>query len=205
MSDESSKGQDPSKDIVEGFDLPQGEPTPPPASEEPTESGLLPAAFEPHVKRAEQKPSVVGKLIALVIIPALAVIGILLMPYLKSQSMDKFKGECKTTAEKFLAGLSDDTEDSVPAAYNLLHQDLQAELAAETVTEQYAAAARSLGKFRSLESIRWEEGPAGTASRSFRALAQFEKGTSPVWFRFARVTSDSVTAVKIAEYRFGAK
>jgi hypothetical protein len=49
------------------------------------------------------------------------------------------------------------------------------------------------------------EGRDATASRSFKALAQFQNGTFPVWLAFVRVTSDGVTVVKIAGYKFGAK
>jgi len=209
MSDETKKDRDPSRDIVEGFDLPQQESTAPEAPGEPAklveETGQPSATGRPRVAATGKKPSVMGKLVALVIIPILAVIAILLMPYVKSRPVDKYKEECQAAAEKFLKGLSDDTEESVPEAYHLLHQDVQASLAAEVVTEQYAQAARGLGKFKGIESIRWDEGAGGTASRSFRALARFEGGTFPMWFRFARVTSDGVTVVKIAEYKFGAK
>jgi hypothetical protein len=209
MSDERDQAENRSKDIVESFDLPQGEPTPPSGLASPAkpgqETGPPSAVPEPHVGEAEKKPSVTGKLVALVIIPVLAVIGIIVMRSVKSRPVDEYRAECKATAEKFLKGLSDDTEESVPAAYHMLHQDLQTELAAEAVTEQYAEATHALGKFKTLESIRWDESTGGTASRSFRALAQFEGGTFPMWFRFARVTSDGGTVVKIAGYKFGAK
>ncbi|KPK98345.1 MAG: hypothetical protein AMK75_07070, partial [Planctomycetes bacterium SM23_65] len=78
--------------------------------------------------------------------------------------------------------------------------------ATETVVEEYVQAAKGLGKFKRLGSIRWDQAEDGQASRSFRSLAQFEGGGQlPVWFKFARITADDKTEVKISAYKFGAK
>lgn len=185
-------------DVAEGFDLPE-EDADDEAEEEPTD-------YEPHVKQAEKPSSVMGKLVALIVIPLVAVVGIIALRAVRRQPFIEYKAECIATAQKFLKGLSDDTAESVPKAYRLLHRDLRDRRATETVVEEYVQAAKGLGKFKRLGSIRWDQVEGGQASRSFRSLAQFEGGGQlPVWFKFARITADDKTEVKISAYKFGAK
>jgi len=195
-------------ETVGDFDLPEGEATPAPAPEDVREIEQAVAGtdrFEPHVRQAEKPQSVTGKLIALIIIPVVAVAAIIGMRALKQQPFVQYKAECIAVAQKFLKGLSDDTASSVPKAYGMLHRDLRERLAAEAVMEAYAEATNGLGKFKRLGSVRWDGTQAGEASRSFRSLAQFEGGEQlPVWFSFARITSEGGTEIQISAYRFGA-
>ena len=203
MTDENRKAEDESQDVVEGFDLPDSEPVPPPQSALTAEGGppaAPPLVFEPHVRAAEKTSSILPKLVALIVIPLAAVIVLVLIRHGKMQRGVEYQRDCATTAEKFLKGLSDDTAESVPAAYNLLHKDLRRDRAAEFVTEEYAKATARLGKFKGLKDIRWDEAPPGQASTSFTALAEFEGEPFPVWFRFWGLSD-----VRISDYRFGTK
>ncbi len=198
MTEEREPPPEPSDEIAEGFDLPEDD-SADTAEEEPT-------AYEPHVKQAERPQSVVGKLVALIVIPLVAIVGIVAFRAVKRQPFIQYKAECIATAQKFLKGLSDDTAESVPKAYRMLHRDLRDRLATETVVEEYTAAAEGLGRFKRLGSVRWDEGAPQRASRSFRSLAQFDGGGQlPVWFKFARITADDKTEVKISAYKFGVK
>lgn len=221
MTDENKQPDD----VAEGFDLPDIELTPPPEDKSPGgaegfnlpddepagQTDEEPGLFEPHVKQAEKPASVRGKLIALTAVPVVAILVIIGINTGRQKPWLAYKQECAAVAKEFLKGLSDDTEKSVPAAYNLLHRDLRRRLATETVVNEYAEATKGLGKFKGLGSVRWDEGGPGVALRSFRSLAQFEGGgQSPVRFRFARVTvkqkdGKKVTEVKISAYKFGAK
>ena len=182
-------------DVAEGFDLPE-EDADDTAEEEPTE-------YEPHVKHAERPASVMGKLVALLAIPLVALVGIIALRAVRRQPFIKYKAECIAAAQKFLKGLSDDTAESVPKAYRMLHRDVRDRLATETVVEEYTQAAKGLKR---LGSVRWDEDAGGQTSRSFRSLSQFEGGGQlPVWFKFARVTSGDKTEVKVSAYKFGTR
>lgn len=211
MTEDDRPSEDQSKDVVEGFDLPDAELTPPPeglrSAEVPqaAEGAAAPALFEPHVQRAEHPPSVLPKLVALMVIPVIALGVILYLRHKGKQTLIDYKGECVETASKFLKGLSQDTAESVPAAYNLLHRELRATRATEFVMAEFEKATKGLGRFQSLGRARWEETAAKHASTSFSALARFEGGQYPVWFRFVRVTSGPKTVIQISDYKFGAR
>ena len=197
-----------SPDTAGGFDLPEGEATPAPAPEDVADIEQAVTGrdtFEPHVRQAERPQSVTGKIVALIVIPLVAVVGIFVVRAMKRQPVTEYKGECITTALKFLKGLSDDTATSVPKAYGMLYRDLRERVATEVVMEDYAEKTKGLGKFQRLGSVRWDETAAGVASSSFRSLAQFEAGEQlPVWFKFARVSSKDKTEIQISAYKFGA-
>jgi len=117
-------------DIVEGFDLPQGEPVPPPELDATARGGV---PLEPHVTEAEKRPSVTGKIVALVLIPLTAVVALIAFRALRQQPVVEYRYDCIVTAEEFLKGLSEDSEESVPAAYGRLHRTLRDRAASETV------------------------------------------------------------------------
>ena len=204
MSEEKER-----KDIPEGFDLPENEPTPPPeepgAAGEPMELPVEGAPVAPRPAKEGKRPSVLGKFIALIVIPIIA-IPILICVYIeRTKPLTEYQAQCVGTAQNFLKGLSDDTEESVPAAYNMLSPALRGKLPTERITGDYAEAASGLGKFRKLASPDWMPAPEGEAARAFEAKADFEKGRAPVFFHFMRVMTDNGPRVLIDRYRLGAK
>ncbi len=224
MTDKNEKP----KDVVEGFDLPEGEATPPPPGTGPTaspqdfdlpEESVTPPPFvsavgepqgiEPHVKAEEargKKPeSVTGKLIALVAIPIIAIVAIFLVRQSGRQPWLEYQADCKKTAEAFLKGMSEGSDESVPAAYNLLHTNLRRSKDVETVEGDFTKVADELGAFASLGEPDWDSAPRGQAPQSFKATAHFAKGECPVWFEFARIASGGKTETRISDYKLGGK
>ncbi len=190
---------------LEGFDMPEDTVVPPPFVSAVGE----PAGIEPHVKseeaRGAKKESVLGKVIALVAIPVIALVAFLILRQQRQQPWLEYQADCKQTATAFLKGMSDDTEDSLPAAYNLLHRDLRAGKDVESVQDDYRAATAGVGRFTSLDEPTWDKAAAEEASKSFRAIARFENGPVGVWFKFARVKTGDTIEVRITEYKLGMK
>lgn len=219
MTDDKQKPND----VVDGFDLPGGEPTPPPegapaakavdgfdlpadtAVPPPFTSAVgQPAGVEPHVRKEERrkKESVTGKLIALVGIPLVAILAIVLLREMRRQPLMAYEAECVKTAETFLKALSDSTEESVPAAVKLLRDDVQRTRDSETVTKDYELAAGN-AKFKSLSGVTWDPAVAEVAASSFSAVVQIESGSFSAWFDFSLVKSGEGTAPRITNYMLG--
>jgi hypothetical protein len=183
------------------FDLPESDVTPPPAA---APAGQ-PQGAEPHVRKAEEaKPasrgSLWGKIIALVVLPAILLTLILVQRHNRQQTWVAYRFECVATAGAFLKGISDGTQDSVPAAYDLLFiekADGTEGPDAEWVEGNYKEAAAGLGAFKSLQNARWKSDGAG----EFTAEAQCEKGAFPVRFAFVRVNG----RMRITGYSLGGK
>ena len=216
------------KDIVSGFDLPENQPTPPPPGTGPTASPSdfdlpedaavappfvsaagQPAGVEPHVRREEargnKQQSIAGKLIALVAIPVIAIVVLLFLRESKQQPWLAYQADCVKTASEFIKGLSDGTDDSVPASYLLLSGPIRESKDVEWVQANYKAAVGTLGAFVSLESPKWDSAVGGQAPQSFGATVKFENGGCSAWFEFIRVKVDGKTEMRISNYRFGAK
>lgn len=219
MTDDKPKPND----IVEGFDLPGGEPTPPPEGEPaakpvdgfdlPADTAVpppftsavgQPAGIEPHVKKEEQrkKESVTAKLIALLGIPLVAILAIVLLREMRRQPLVAYEADCMKTAEMFLKALSDSTEESVPAAVRLLRDDVQRTRDSETVMKDFELAAGN-AKFKSLSDAAWDPAVGDVASSSFCAVVQLEGGSFTAWFDFSRVRSGGGIEPRITNYMLG--
>ena len=223
MTDENKNPKEP-QGVESGFDLPGGDETPPPEGQpkaQPVEGFDLPedsavpapflsavgepAGIEPHVAKEEQrkpKQAIVGKLIALVGIPVVAIVLLFVLKTQRQQPYIEYQNDCVKTGTAFLMGMSDNTPDSVPAAYELLQAETRINKDVESVEEGYKTAAAGLGAFKSLDKLDWESAPRGKVPQAFDAVAVFEKGTMPVWFSFFRVdTGDGKTEMRIADYK----
>jgi hypothetical protein len=221
MTDEQNRPDD----VVEGFDLPGGEPTPPPEGgtvgdanpppettpvakdfDLPTGEGTPPPAdiaeVESHVKRAEARevkpPSALGKFIALIVIPVVAIAAVIWMQMRRQQVEEDYMGAYVKAADHFLRDLDKDSVESIPQAYAMLHQDLRQRVDSLEMRDEYMARRGALGTYKRLDRVEWDDASGGVKN-SFRAVAVFESGLVPVHFWMS-----GKDEVRITKYTLGA-
>ena len=194
----------PSTELAEGFDLPGGEAVPPP---EPTPGG------GPRRTAGGQRPSVMGKFIALIVIPAVAIPIVFFVLSKKKEEAESYKEDYVQTAQEYLRLLweskeAGDTEAGANLfvkARGLLSEKMLKEMRKKDVDlkdldDQFREAAADLGAFVELTDLAWDEPASGRPYDTFGASAKFEDGAVPVRFRLGGAGK----TIRIRAYSLGA-
>ena len=148
-----------------------------------------------------------GKFIALIVIPLVAIPVILIVMSRKKEEVESYKDDYVAAAQRYLTLLSDareagDTDEGADLflkAMALLSDTMRRTNDSQDLDDHFRKVTDGLGKFAELADVQWEEPPPGTPYTTFSATAKFASGSVGARFTLGGIRK----SIRIKSYTLG--